>query len=550
MRPMWTGIGRGCDRGQMPSLADAVAQALSEAGIRLVFGLPGGETVELLDSIRRSKLDFTLVHHETAAAFMASATARLSGRPSACLATLGPGATNLVTGVAHAHLDRAPVLVITAQISEQLAARHTHQRLDLQALFRPVTKASLRLESGQAHDTLRQALHLTTTGRPGPVHLQIGNEAAAREAVAVDGPMRESKLAQPSEAEIEKARRVVSESERPVLVAGLALEPERPYASLIRLAETIHAPVIVTPKAKGAIPDDHPLFAGTIGLTKTDPVYAILDQADCVLAVGLDVVELVKPWEHPGALIWVAPWANQDPVLPAAVELVGPMGSTLDWLMEQVADLEGGWGEPAVQAHRQQQPGLQGPDAGEGLMAPQAVLRVLRERLPREALLTTDVGSHKILACLEWPAYTPNRLLVSNGLSSMGYALPAANAAALHLPDTPVVCTVGDAGLAMSLGELGTLARLEAAVLVVVFKDHALDLIRSHQTRAGKPPFGTEFASPDFVGIASAHGILAERAMSVSQFSEAAERWMTQRRPMLIEVAIDPTTYPTTPAPA
>ena len=529
------------------SVADALVAGLAEAGIKNVFGLPGGEVVEVLESIRRSEIDFTLVHHESSAAFMASATARLTGRPSACLATLGPGSTNIVTGVAHAYLDRAPVIVITAGTSQQLLPGHTHQALDLEALFSPITKASLRLNPDGAHEMVREAITIATTGRPGPVHLQICNDAAATETSAPKhGPiLPSSKVAETDN--LHKARQLLSDSKRPILIAGLGLEPEGPYKEILQLAEAVHAPVIVTPKAKGAISDDHPLDAGTIGLTRTDPAYEVLDQADCVVAVGFDVVELVKPWEHPAPLIWLAPWPNQDPRLPATAEVIGPMGPALRRLAEADSHPDGDWGEKIVGAHRSKYPILSSTRNTSARLAPQAVLRVLRETLDREALITTDVGSHKILTCREWQAFIPNRFLVSNGLSSMGYSLSAAIAAGLNLRDTSIVCTVGDAGLLMSMGELATLARLDIPVTVVVFKDHALDLIRSHQNRVGQPTYGTEFTAPDFVQIAKAHGIPAERVSTEDDLTMAVKRLIPSMNPGLIEAEIDPSTYSTTP---
>jgi acetolactate synthase-1/2/3 large subunit len=529
------------------SVADALIGALAEAGTENVFGLPGGEVVEVLDSIRRSEIDFTLVHHESSAAFMASTTARLTGRPSACLATLGPGATNIVTGVAHAYLDRAPVIVITAETPQQLLPHHTHQVLDLGALFSPITKASFRLKPDEAHETVSEAISLATTGRPGPVHLHISNDVAATEISAPNpGPTLPSSEPAGND-NLQRARQLLSDSKRPILIAGLGLEPEGPYKEILQLAEAAHAPVIVTPKAKGAISDDHPLAAGTIGLTRTDPAYEVLDQADCVVAVGFDVVELVKPWWHPAPLIWLAPWPNQDPRLPAAAEVIGPMEPTLRGLAEAKSHPDDGWGAKIVDAHRSKYPILPSTRSTSARMAPQAVLRVLRKYLDREALITTDVGSHKILTCLEWQAFLPNRFLVSNGLSSMGYSLSAAIAAGLNLRDTSIVCTVGDAGLLMSMGELATLARLDIPVTVVVFKDHALDLIRSHQNRVGQPAFGTEFSAPDFAKIAEAYGIPAESVSTEDALTAVVRKFIPSMKPALIEVEIDPSTYPTTP---
>ena len=341
---------------------------------------------------------------------------------------------------------------------------------------------------------------------------------------------------------------------RPILVCGLGLEPEAPYPELLALAEALQVPVITTPKAKGALPEAHPLSAGVIGLTQTDPAYAVLQEADCVLAVGFDPVELVRPWAHPAPLLWIAPWENADPALPAAAEIVGALAPALIRLAEARPAVEAGWGQARVARHRAElarhrvasapEPAIA---SGRGRMSPQQVLTALREALPEDTLVSADVGSHKILACLDWPMSLPNRFLVSNGLSSMGYGLPAAVAAGLAFPGTPALCLTGDAGLAMALGELGTLAEAGGPVLVVVFKDDALDLIRSHQRRAGLPPFGTEFHGPDFARIAEAHGIEGVRAAEPSAVAKAAERALRAKAPLLIEAGIDPVGYPTTP---
>lgn len=534
----------------MLTVADALIDCLVEAGIDTVFGLPGGETVEVLDAIRRKGLRFILTQRESSAVFMASAASRSSGRPSACLTTLGPGATNAVTGVGHAFLDRAPVIVITAQTPHRLIPHHTHQVVDIESLFAPITKATIALKPKGAVETVRNAVGLAQSGRPGPVNLRVVNDDAARP-VEEGGSSLETPSQEPEAetiAEMDKACGLLAQSTRPVIVAGLGLEPERPYPELLQLAEAIQAPVIVTPKVKGAISDDHPLSAGTIGLTRTDPVYDVLEDADFVIMVGFDVVELVKPWEHAAPVVWIAPWSNHDPTLPMTAEIVGPMRPVLTGMAAMPVSIASEWGAQRVSAHRQKHvPQNRGSGRAEAL-TPQAALRVLRDNLPTEAVLTTDVGSHKIFYCLEWPAFVPNRFLVSNGLSSMGYGLPAAIAASLVHSSDPVVCTTGDAGLVMNLGELNTLARLNAPVTVVVFKDNALDLIRSHQNRLGKPTFGTEFRAPDFVGIAEAHGIRASRVSNEKGLAEALNQYVDSARPALIEVEIDPTTYPTTPA--
>ena len=541
----------------MEKVADALARALIEAGIDLVFGLPGGEVVAVLDAMRRKGIRFILAHNESSAVFMADAVARLTGKPAACLTTLGPGAANAVAGAAHAYLDRSPALIITAQVPDRLHGRHTHQLVDLPALYAPITKGSFKLRPAGAAETVRAALELARHGRPGPVHLQISNEDASQEALAgspVEGPfppLPELSSAHDQPERLVAARRLLTQARRPVIVAGLGLEPERPYEALRALAEAANAPVITTPKGKGALPDDHPLAADAIGLTRTDPIYALLDEADCIVAIGFDVVELVKPWDQVAPLIWVAPWTNEDPTLPAEVAFAGPMTPVLQQLADSpfppLGAQGGDWGGARVATYRKElaQPAL--PPPAPGRLLPQTVMQAVRDNIPRETLVAVDVGSHKILGALTWPTYAPNRFFVSNGLSCMGFALPATIAASLVLPNEPIVCFTGDAGLAMVMGELGLLARLQTPVIVVVFNDSALDLIRSHQIRSGHPVYGTEFISPDFVGIAQAYGLQAYRVASEAACAAAVQAAVAAGRPTLIEAMIDPVSYPTTP---
>ncbi len=531
-------------------VADILAETLQAAGIATIFGLPGGENVAVLDALRRRGMRFVLVRNESSAVFMADATARLTGKPSACLTTLGPGAANAIAGVAHAYLDRAPVLVITAQTPEQLLPHHTHQVLDLAALFTPITKGSFHVQAINARAVIQAALQLTISDRPGPVHLRISNEAAAQPLSEVISSTTPDPVITPIAADVAQfafARQLLTQARKPVIVVGVGLEPEQPYAALQQLAETLQAPVIVTPKAKGALPADHALTAGVIGLARTDPAYQILDEADCIIAVGFDVVELVKPWQQTAPLIWIAPWSNTEPVLPSVAEFSGPLTPILEQLADLRSDPASDWGAPRVAALHAQLARQELPAPAPGRLLPQTVLQIVRQHSARDLLMTTDVGSHKILAGLTWPAYTPNRYLVSNGLSCMGFALPAAIAASLALPGQPVLCLTGDAGLAMVLGELGLLAELKLPVVIVIFNDNALDLIRSAQQRAGKPTYGTEFVNPNFMQIATAYGLDAYQVQDEAACTSAIKAALASNRPTLIEAMIDPASYPTTP---
>jgi acetolactate synthase-1/2/3 large subunit len=281
-------------------------------------------------------------------------------------------------------------------------------------------------------------------------------------------------------------------------------------------------------------------------LTATDPVYDLVAESDCMVAVGFDVVELVKPWSFEKPLIWVAPWANQDPRLDASCELVGDMSAALFALADIVAYAESAWGAARVAEFLGQLRTVPPPDRT-GRMSPQTVLRVMRSSAGRDAFLAVDVGAHKIFSSLAWPTYEPNRFLLSNGLSSMSYALPAAIGAAMAAPGSQVLCLTGDAGLGMNMGELGALSERNLPVVVIVLNDGAIDLIRSHQRRAGKPVFATEFGPPDHAQIGAAFGLAARRVDNEKLFSSALDEFLAAQRPALIEVMLDPAGYPTTP---
>lgn len=532
----------------MATVANVLAQTIREAGIDTVFGLPGGENAEVLDALRRHGLEFVLVRRESSGVFMADATARLTGKPGVALATLGPGATNAYCGMAHAYLDRAPVLLITAQSDNRTLDRYTHQVIDLQASFKPVTKMTRELTNVQTRQTVEEALRLTMAGRPGPVHLGVSTYMAGQQVVE-DGsgtsPTSPAKSAPVPN--VSAARAFLLKAKRPIIVAGVGVEPEKPYEAIRELAEAVQAPVIVTPKAKGAISDDHPLSVGTFGLTQTDPPYQITDESDCIVAVGFDVVEMERLWDQPQPIIWVAPWKNEDPKLPTVkFELVGPMIPMLGRLAQANFTPRPDWGESRLAAFRKARARVKLPEPAVGRLLPQTVLAILRQHIPRETLVTTDVGSHKICTGLAWPTYAPNSYLVSNGLSSMGFGLPAAIAAARVTKQT-VVCITGDGGMAMVMGELGLLRDLNLPVITIVMNDNALDLIRSAQVRRGKPVYGTEFMNPHYELIARGYDIDFYHASNEATCTEAIREAVANGRPAMIEILIDPASYPTTP---
>lgn len=335
---------------------------------------------------------------------------------------------------------------------------------------------------------------------------------------------------------------------RPVVVVGLGARDASLRASVQAVADSLNAPIVATPKAKGIVPDSHPLAAGVIGLTRTDPVYELLEQADLVIAIGFDVVELVLPWEFDGALVWVAEWPNVDPPLPADVELVGDVAGHLEALAEAVESAPG-WSDTNFHTFRKDRTVPAPKATAEGRVSPQAVMRSLRRHADLDAIMTVDVGSHKIHFALDWPTHDVSGFLLSNGLSCMGFGLAGAIGAATLDPGRQVLCVIGDGGLSMCAGELGLLRELGANVKVVVMQDEALDLIRVAQLRAGSPVHGTEYGvSVDHARLAAAYGIPGQRVTDDTSLDDGVRTACTQTGPYLVEVMLDPVSYPTFPS--
>ena len=543
----------------MSTVADQLASHLQAHGVTTVYGLPGGASLPILAALQRHGIKFVLVRNESSAVYMAGVTARLTGTIGVSVVTLGPGAANAMAGVAHAYLDRSPLLIITADFPAELLDRHTHQVIDLAAMFRPVTKLSCQLSPEGAGQQIREAIEQAVSGRPGPVHLSLpGAVADAPFRIGIhttdqpddpDTVQTARRAVSPEPTALAAARKLLKSAHHPIIVTGLGLEPDAPYDALRELAKTLNAPLLDTPKGKGALPASHPLFGGTIGLMQSDPPYELLDEADCIIAVGFDVVELVRIWDYEVPLIWIATWENADPVIPAVVSLVGPLQPMLEQLIDSESSTATGWGAPRVAAFREKLAARQlGQPLAERLF-PQQLLRALHEVALPTTTVATDVGSHKILSALEWPAETPNRYFVSNGLSAMGYGLPAALAAALVL-DELTVCITGDAGFSMVIGELSLIQEHNLKVITIVMNDAALDLIRAKQLRRAEPVYGTEFYNPSFAAIAAAYDLPFYRVDSETGCRQALQSAFASGHAALIEVMIDPTSYPTSPTQA
>lgn len=516
-----------------------MGQRLRAAGITHVFGHPGGEVVDLIEGFRAAGLEFVLARHETGAAFMAEAMASSTGRPGACLATLGPGATNLVTGVAHAYLDRAPLVALTGQLPVDRYERVTHQKLDLRALFAPITKWQERVSVSNAAGVTDRALRIALEPRRGPVLLEVPSDVPARDAAGPTGPRPPDPgvPAGPDNASIDRARALLGESGRPVLLAGLDALDGDVSGPLRRLVEAWGMPAILTPKAKGLLRDDHPLCLGTIEGLGTAKLYDWLAGRDLVLMVGVDPVELDRDWAAPAPLIHIGPLPNTDGQYGSAVELVGDVAGIVTALAASATAKDASEATTFRDAFR----AYVRPKTG-GLTS-QDVLAALRDALPEDALVACDVGYNKSVSIQCWPAYAPRTFFVSNGLSSMGYGLPAAIGLKLAHPDRAAACILGDGGFAMSVAELETAARLGLALTVVVLADEALQQIKAAQERKGFAVTGTTFGALDYRALATAYGAGGVEVRTLEECRSAFREAARSPRLTIVAAHVDPSGY-------
>lgn len=528
--------------------AEVLARTLCDAGLTRMFGLPGGEILDFIEAARRIGIEFVLVRDETTASFLADALGQLERQPAVCVSTLGPGAVNMTLGVANAFLDRSPVIAITASIAEASRPYATHQNLDLNAVYRPFTKATLTLDATDTAAKVRRAWRTAVEPRMGPVHLALPSDMGRRDervtedARAID--LTPSAPPAPSRDAIARMRGILERAKRPVVLIGLDLDPFTSPPLVRRFVDALGAPAFVTPKAKGILPEDHPLFCGICAGVAGDAVLLdFFNRADLLVGLGYDPVESDKIWHHTLRIVSIGPMSIAAGEFRPEHEVVGEPGAAIDGLLATPLGPYG-WTSEDVGGLRDEMTRVLRPSAPpvNGL-SPYDVTRLLRDRSPRDTIMTTDVGSVKFIVSQAWTTWEPLTFLGSNGLSAMGYGLPAAMAAKLRFPGRPVVCTVGDGGFAMGFADLETCVRRDLPIVTIVYNDNALSLIRVAQAKRGHPDYGVRYGPIDFAKAAEALGAWGRRVASLEELGRAVDEALRLCRPSVIDVPIDPTEY-------
>jgi acetolactate synthase I/II/III large subunit len=526
--------------------SDLVVKCLENEGVKHVFGLPGEETLDLMDSLGTSTISFILTRHEQSAAFMADAYGRLTGKAGVCLSTLGPGATNLITGIADAFLDRAPLVAITGQAELGRIHKESHQYIDIVKNFSTVTKWNTRIEIPDVvPEVVRKAFKVAETEKPGAVHLELSEDVASHSVgkmyQTVIGPIR-ARRGSPDRHSLKEAAELIEQANNPIILAGNGVVRKNGASQLRRFAELYNIPVVTTFMGKGAVSAESPCHVGTLGLSHDRLIPELFAKTDLIIAVGYDPVEYSPCSWNPDAdklIIHIDFTTSEvDVHYVPNVELCSDIRETLELLEAAINTRKKG----NFCAHLKQELIETFEREGEvdsWPVRPQRVIHALRKVLNHEDIVVSDVGTHKLWLAKFYPIYEANSLLMSNGFASMGFALPAAIGAKLTCPDKNVVAVCGDGGFLMNVQELETACRLSLNMVIVIFNDGGYNLITWKSiNKFGRAP-NLNFTNPDFVKLAESFGA---RGFSVTQsngLEQVLATALSTKGPVVIDIPID-----------
>ena len=527
--------------------SDLFVRCLENEGVRYVFGVPGEENEDLLFSLEKSSIQFVPTRHEQGAAFMADMWGRITGQAGVCLGTLGPGATNLVTGVADAYLDKSPVVAVTGQLDLEQLHQESHQRIDVVRLFQPITKwNSSTLDPDVIPELVRKAFKYAEDEKPGATHLELPEDVAKMTSAEQPISKREVRRPDPDRFAREKVVELLMHAKRPLLIAGNGAIRKQATRQLRAMIHRYHIPVVHTFMGKGSVSDrtDESLF--TIGLGVRDHVMEAIDQADLILTVGYDLDEYSpERWNPKGKkkivhIDFTAAdiYGQYEPV----VELVADTRASLReihraLLKRKARPFDNAWYKPVREKIIADFKSYDLKE-GQGFTVP-GTLNILRTVMGDNDLLISDVGAHKLWIGRNWPTYLPNTCMISNGLASMGFSLPGAVAASLIDSKRTIVAAMGDGGFLMNSQELETAKRLGTAFVVLVFNDNDYGLISWKQESHAGHAFGTRLTNPNFKAYAESFGIRGYAPKNVAELRTQLSAAVKSHELCLVEVPVE-----------
>lgn len=529
----------------MAKAADVVVQCLETEGVEYVFGIPGEENLDLLESLRRSKqIKLVLTRHEQSAGFMAATYGRLTGKTGVSLSTLGPGATNLVTAGAYAYLGGMPMLMITGQKPIKKSKQGRFQILDIVGMMAPLTKYTHQLASADnIPSRIREAIRLAEEEKPGAVHLELPEDVAAEHTDSTPIPPNLTRRPLAECKSIQAAVAKLKEAKSPIIVIGAGANRKMTASVLLQLVEKTGIPFITTQMGKGVVDERHSKFLGNAAFSSGDFVHRALDSADLIVNVGHDVIE--KPpffMVRGGTEVIHVNFrsAEVDPVYFPQIEVVGDIANSI-WQISQALTDQEQWDFTRILAIREANEAqiIEGADDGRFPMYPQRVVADLRRAIPSEGIVALDNGIYKIWFARNYKAHMSNTVLLDNALATMGAGLPSAMAARLVYPDKPIVAVCGDGGFMMNSQELETAVRMKMNLVVVILRDDGYGMIRWKQAQMGFENFGLDYGNPDFVLYAQSYGATGHRVESAEEFLPLIKRCIDLPGVHVIDCAVD-----------
>ncbi|NOX27025.1 MAG: acetolactate synthase large subunit [Gammaproteobacteria bacterium] len=515
---------------------------LENEGVEYIFGIPGEENLDLMDTLLDSSIKFVTVRHEQGAAFMADVYGRLTGRTGVCLSTLGPGATNLITGVADANMDYAPVVAIAGQASTNRLHKESHQVLDLQAVFKPLTKYSVRvLTPNVISEVIRKAFKLAQTEKPGACFIEFPENLAPMPIEDVPLTVQQPSTPEPAQERIAAAAKTISEAKHPIILAGNGVVREGAWQQLASFAHKLHIPVTNTFMAKGVIPFKHPMALGTAGLQTYDYLNLGFDQADVIICVGYDLVEYHPHLWHPTkdrkiVHIDMSP-TEVDAHYIVDVGVNGDIKLSLDRIAE-ICERHNGqeFGHLRRMLVKEMNEYSNDDDFP---IKPQKIIWDLRTAMNLDDIVICDVGAHKMWMARMFRCEHPNTCIISNGFASMGIAVPGAIAAKLTYPNKRVVAVTGDAGFMMNSQEIETAIRINTPIVILIWNDASYGLIEWKQKNQFGRTSNVEFNNPDFVMYAESFGAKGYRIEQAEDLLPTLEKALADDVVSIIDCPVD-----------
>jgi acetolactate synthase-1/2/3 large subunit len=524
--------------------AELLVQCLENEGVEYIFGLPGEENLHILEALKHSTIKFITTRHEQGAAFMADVYGRLTGKAGVCLSTLGPGATNLMTGVADANLDGAPLVAITGQVGTDRMHIESHQYLDLVAMFAPVTKWNKQIvRPGITPEVVRKAFKTAQSEKPGATHIDLPENIAA---MPVEGkPLTKDKLEKTyaSYRTLTEAAIAISKAKNPLILAGNGIIRTGASEALTEFATILNIPVANTFMGKGAIPYTHPLALWAVGLQQRDLISCAFERSDLVIAVGYDLIEYSpKRWNPEGNIPIIHIGMTHAEIDSSYIPIVEVVGDITDSLLDILkrADRSGKSTPVTVALRKELLADYESYANDEGFpIKPQKIIYDLRQVMGPEDIVISDVGAHKMWMARQYHCDCPNTCLISNGFAAMGIAIPGALAAKLVAPNKKVVAVTGDGGFMMNCQELETALRVGTPFVTLIFSDNGYGLIEWKQlNQFGESSF-VHFSNPDFVKFAESMGLKGYRVESAADLIPTLKTALEQDVPTVIDCPVD-----------